>query len=135
MLRQRVQSDVGEAIQAEVVDGILRMTVRGPITPEVGDRILAEAAVMAEQSGVRRVLYDFRAATLIEGVLSLIRRVKQVQQSELLSGARTAMVCKARTNDYVFLETTCIQHGIDFRVFTDGAAAEEWIQEPPIHRA
>ena len=130
MLRQRVPVNPEAAIHGRVADGVLHLSVRGPITREVGDQLLAEAMALAAQSGARRILYDFRLATLIEGVVSLIRRVKQVDQSELLRTARIAIVCKVRTNDYAFLETTSIQHGIDFRVFTDGAAALQWMQEP-----
>ena len=128
-MKRPIQVSPEEAVQGQVEAGVVRVTVRGRINSAVGDRLMAQARLLAEQSGAQRILYDFRAATLNEGVVSLIRRVKQADQIEPLRTARVAIICNVRTNDYVFLEATANQHGHDLKVFTDPVADIQWVRQ------
>jgi hypothetical protein len=132
-MKRRIQVDAAEAIRTSIEEGVIRVTVRGTIKGALGDRVIAQAQQLAEQSGAQRILYDFRSATLTGGVVNLIRRVRQIDQIEPLRTARTAMICNVRTNDYAFLEATANQHGQDLKVFTDPLAAIQWVKHtaPP----
>jgi hypothetical protein len=116
------------AIKSAVVDGILWLTVRGPLTPEVGDALLARIEALTRINPYPLRLLDFRAAALVEGTVSLIGHVNAVDASEHLRTGRIAILCAVRTNAYAFLEATSVQHGHDLKVFTDGARAMEWLR-------
>lgn len=121
------------AIKSAVVDGILWLTVRGPLTPEVGDALLARIEALTRTNPYPLRLLDFRAAALVEGTLSLIGHVNAVDASDRLRAGRIAFLCAVRTNAYAFLEAASVQHGHDVKVFTDGARALEWLRSysPP----
>jgi hypothetical protein len=128
MLKSQATARPEEAIESAVIDGVLWLTVRGRLTPEVGDALLARIEVMMRANPSPLRLLDFRAAALVEGTLSLIGHVKAVDDNDKLRAGRIAIVCAVRTNAYAFLEATSVQHGHDLKVFTDGARAMEWLR-------
>jgi hypothetical protein len=117
-----------DAIESAVIDGVLWITVHGPITRDVGDAVMARLNALARAYQSSLWLLDFRAASLVEGTVSLIGRVKAVDADDLLRDGHAAIVCAVRTNDYAFLESTANQHGHSLKVFTDGARAMEWLR-------
>ena len=128
MLKPAPREDAEDAVESAVIDGVLWITVHGPMTREVGDAVFVRQRALARAYQGSLRLLDLRAASLVEGTVSLIGRVKAVEDDELLRNGHTAIVCAVRTNAYAFLESTANQHGHSLKVFTDGARAMEWLQ-------
>lgn len=114
-------------IRLQVEGGIVWVTVHGPITRKLGDRILVETLACARQHHTWRFLFDLRRAGLVEGIVSLHQRVIAFEAAGMPAHAPRAVLCSHRTPDYDFLETSSINRGHNLQVFTDGEEALNWL--------
>jgi len=93
-------------------------------------RAVAMAAGAGSGSGAWRLLLDYRRANLTADVLALSRHAELLSRLGLPDGARTAMLCRQRSTNFVFWERVLRARGHEVSVFTDGEAALSWLHRP-----
>ena len=121
---------VAESIKASVSDDCVLITVSGDLNRAVNDEAQAMSLEWLKQTGLRRLMLDFRSANLTEGAVGLLKRVKIAYEHPEFRDARTVMLCKAMTSSYVMLELAARSQGFDFKISTDGETAWHWLKEP-----
>jgi len=118
----------GATIEVSHENGIVTVAVQGRITPPVGDEVVRRGLETLRSTGARALLHDFRRARIMETTLQLIRRIRFATDIGVPADARVALLCSVRTPDLDFFESLAQSHGVQYRTFTDGAAALEWLR-------
>jgi len=119
--------DSAATIDVSYGEGIVTITVRGRITPEVGDELMRRSAAALREHAARRLLQDFRRARMVETTLQLMQRPRQADALGFPQDTRVALLYSVRTTNLEFLESLLQSRGRAFRTFTDGAAALAWL--------
>jgi len=119
--------DSAATIDVSYGEGIVTITVRGRITPEVGDELMRRSAAALREHAARRLLQDFRRARMVETTLQLMQRPRQADALGFPQDTRVALLYAVRTTNLEFLESLLQSRGRAFRTFTDGAAALAWL--------
>jgi hypothetical protein len=120
----------GYSIAALVTEGVVVVTVRGRIEKAAGDELQALCSENLRQTGLRRMLVDFRAAVMVEDTLGRLERVRYADTHAELRACRVALLFTAKSNDALFVEQAALQRGHDLKVLTDGESAWRWLKTP-----
>ncbi|MBK7972721.1 MAG: hypothetical protein IPK07_05370 [Deltaproteobacteria bacterium] len=99
------------------------------------DRLTAEAAPMLAAHGLRRVLSDYRAATLAVSIGELHQVVRAIADAIRAQGiphteVKRALVFATDAESFAFYETAALNRNQYIRIFRDPDAARRWLAEP-----
>jgi hypothetical protein len=126
------KADAGTAvtIDSSFDGGTLRLTVTGRVDIDGANRLMDRAVEESARHDVQRVFCDMRRVTPLVGTLHLNQQMVRLCQDELLTSLRVAVVVSVRSNFFVYFEELAAHNSLPIRVFTDGAQAEAWLNEP-----
>jgi len=112
--------------------GVVWAAAEGALADSAHQDLTQRAVAMAAGSGADgwRLLLDYRRANLTADVLALSRHAELMSRLGLPGGARTAMLCRQRSTNFVFWERVLRARGHEVSVFTDGEAALSWLHRP-----
>ena len=112
--------------------GVVWAAAEGALADAAHQNLTQRAVAMAAGSGSDgwRLLLDYRRANLTADVLALSRHAELLSRLGLPDGARTAMLCRQRSTNFVFWERVLRARGHEVSVFTDGEAALSWLHRP-----
>ncbi|HTP39353.1 MAG TPA: hypothetical protein VMI92_07230 [Steroidobacteraceae bacterium] len=122
------RNEVLPSYEVTLREDVVWASMRGKVDLELRREMLTAALAQARHSGLNRVVFDFRLARFANGIVGMHECVKLMAQSELPHNACFALLCSHRTADIDYLETTCINQGINLTVFTDGEEAVHWLE-------
>ncbi|MBS0389028.1 MAG: hypothetical protein JSR15_11160 [Proteobacteria bacterium] len=112
--------------------GVVWAAAEGALADSAHQDLTQRAVAMAAGSGTVewRLLLAYRRANLTADVLALSRHAELLSRLGLPEGARTAMLCRQRSTNFVFWERVLRARGHEVSVFTDGEAALSWLHRP-----
>ncbi len=112
--------------------GVVWAAAEGALPDSAHQNLTQRAVAMAAGTGADswRLLLDYRRANLTSDVLALSRHAELLSRLGLPGGARTAMLCRQRSTNFVFWERVLRARGHEVSVFTDGEAALSWLHRP-----
>jgi Protein of unknown function (DUF2384) len=112
--------------------GVVWAAPEGALPDSAHQNLTQRAVAMAAGAGAEswRLLLDYRRANLTTDVLALSRHAELLSRLGLPGGARTAMLCRQRSTNFVFWERVLQARGHEVSVFTDGEAALSWLHRP-----
>jgi len=112
--------------------GVVWAAAEGALADSAHQSLTQRAVAMAAGSGTPdwRLVLDYRRANLTADVLALSRHAELLSRLGLPDGARTAMLCRQRSTNFVFWERALRARGHEVSVFTDGEAALSWLHRP-----
>jgi hypothetical protein len=112
--------------------GVVWAAAEGALPDSAHQNLTQRAVAMAAGTGAAswRLLLDYRRANLTADVLALSRHAELLSRIGLPGGARTAMLCRQRSTNFVFWERVLRARGHEVSVFTDGEAALSWLHRP-----
>ena len=112
--------------------GVVWAAAEGALSDSAHQNLTQRAVAMAAGAGTGdwRLLLDYRRANLTADVLALSRHAELLSRLGLPEGARTAMLCRQRSTNFVFWERVLRARGHEVSVFTDGEAALSWLHRP-----
>jgi hypothetical protein len=110
--------------------GVVWAAPEGALPDSVHQNLTQRAMAMAAGAEPWRLLLDYRRANLTQDVLALSRHAELMARLGLPEGARTAMLCRQRSTNFVFWERVLRARGHEVSVFTDGEAALSWLHRP-----
>lgn len=122
------RNDILSSYEVEIREDVVWTSIRGKVDIALRREMLANALGQAKRSGLNRIVFDFRLARFADGIVGMHECVKLIAHSELPPGCCFALLCSHRTADIDYLETTCINQGINLTVFTDGEEAVHWLE-------
>jgi len=130
MRPKRPAAGAAATLEVHVEGGLIRSTVQGRFTAADGDRLFGLIAQARAQSQVHCLLNDMRRAVPQVGPLQMNRHMLYLAADEAHATMKVAVVVGVRSSHYVYLEELALHHGLQLRVFTDGAQAEAWLLSP-----
>lgn len=112
--------------------GVVWAAAEGVLADSAHQNLTQRAVAMAASANADswRLLLDYRRANLTHDVLALSRHAELMSRLGLPGGARTAMLCRQRSTNFVFWERVLRARGHEVSVFTDGEAALSWLHRP-----
>ena len=112
--------------------GVVWAAAEGALPDSAHQNLTQRAVAMAAGAGSESwlLLLDYRRANLTADVLALSRHAELLSRLGMPDGARTAMLCRQRSTNFVFWERVLRARGHEVSVFTDGEAALSWLHRP-----
>lgn len=116
--------------EIEVDEEAQRYEVRysGSVSVEERMKVVAQVFAMANLTGIRRVLVDFRnASCLVTGFDPSNRLASRLAQETVGFGGKVAYVARSDLQVDLIMEQMAEVRGIPFRRFTEMSAAKAWL--------
>ncbi|KAB2888787.1 MAG: hypothetical protein F9K32_15225 [Desulfobulbaceae bacterium] len=101
--------------------------IEGEMVPALVKEMASEFAGLVRSSGCHRLLNDLRGARITPSTFDIYSMPRIVDERELPLTCRRALVISEEAEDFRFLETVSVNYGQQVRIFTDPAAAVEWL--------
>lgn len=86
-------------------------------------------AITMSKNQIKRVLIDQRNVDSVSGgTIDIYQRPKQLKATGVINELKIAEIVNPEHNEFFnFLETVCINSGLEFATFNDKKSALEWI--------
>ena len=84
--------------------GVVWAAAEGALADSSHQILTQRAVAMAAKDGNWRLMFDYRRATLTHDVLALSRHAELLSRLALPESARTAMLCRQRSTNFIFWE-------------------------------
>ena len=110
--------------------GVVWAAIEGTLSDGAHQNLTQRAVAMAAQADNWRLMFDYRRAVLTHDVLALSRHAELLTRLGLPGIARTAILCRQRSTNFVFWERVLGARGHVASAFTDGEAALSWLHRP-----
>lgn len=117
--------------------GVLEIRGHGKFTRADFDQVTAEGAPLLAAHGLRRVLSDYRAATLAVSIGELHQVVRTIAEAIRAQGiplteVKRALVFAADAESFAFYETAALNRNQYIRIFRDPDEARRWLFQPEV---
>jgi hypothetical protein len=129
MRRKKPDAGTEGSIAARIEGDVLRVTVQGRLDVDTSDRLIEVVLSESARAGTYRVLCDLRRAMVVIDSLQMNRNVARMCEEESMAGLKTALIVGVRSNNIVYFEELATHNSLPIRVFTDGALAEQWLND------
>jgi len=106
--------------------------ITGPIEPNIVREFTGQVAELVTKTGCDRVLNDLREAEVQLTTTQILAIPESLTAVGMPSWVKRAIVFQGEPDDYAFFETVSLNRGQIVRVFTDYAAAREWLSLPDL---
>jgi len=116
-------------------DGVVWASAAGGLPISASQPLTQRAVKMAGESATRRIMLDFRRATLTHSVQALNWHAEMLSGLRPPTDARIAMLCQQPSEHLQRWELALQQRGHLAAAFTDGQAALSWLQGPVLEPA
>ena len=109
-------------------DGVVWASAAGGLPISASQPLTQRAVAMAGESASRRIMLDFRRATLTHSVQALNWHAEMLSDLRPPTDARIAMLCLQPSEHLQRWELALQQRGHLAAAFTDGKAALNWLK-------
>jgi hypothetical protein len=109
-------------------DGVVWASAAGGLPISASQQLTQRAVAMAGESASRRIMLDFRRATLTHSVQALNWHAEMLSGLRPPTDARIAMLCQQPSEHLQRWELALQQRGHLAAAFTDGKAALNWLK-------
>jgi hypothetical protein len=115
-------------VEAALVDGIVRVTIKGTTGILTGGEAVMKALWCAKGGGVRGILFDMREAFHPAGHAEVI---KHAANAPIVGITAYPIAILGRADDPIleFIDDVAINRGFRAKTFTDPQAAQAWLAE------
>jgi hypothetical protein len=109
----------------------IRILTREDVSIDMASRWAVESDNMGRAHGIKRFLFDVRGARNIASMAdNYAFAYNDLSQLGVDKGARSAILIDRDDSSHDFVETTLRNAGVNVRLFTDEAAAIQWLERP-----